>query len=105
MLARGDAVTLHVGGPRGIWDHAAGILLAEESGYCISNAAGGAFFPSGWAETKSMIALLDMRVAKHMLRWHLYLMVRSRQFLQHSDFTADVSFFKHIVWNVVALDA
>ncbi len=64
VLARGDAGTLRVGGPPGIWDHAAGILLAEESGYCVTNAAGGAF-PSGWTETKSMIALLGMLVAKH----------------------------------------
>jgi len=65
VLARGDAVTLHVGGPHGIWDHAAGILLAEESGYCVSNTAGGAFL-IGWTETRSVIALLGMLVAKHM---------------------------------------
>ena len=68
MLARGDAVNLHVGGPHGIWDHAAGTLLAEESGYCVSNEAGGAF-STGWRETQSRIALLGMLVAKHMLRW------------------------------------
>jgi len=65
VLARGDAVTLHVGGPCGIWDHAAGILLAEESGYCVSNTAGGAFL-IGWTETESTIALPGMRFAKHM---------------------------------------
>ncbi len=65
VLARGDAVTLHVGGPYGIWDHAAGILLAEESGYCVLNAAGGVF-SIGWTEIKSMIALLGMLIAKHM---------------------------------------
>ncbi len=96
VLARGDAVTLHVGGPRGIWDHAAGILLAEESGYCVSNAAGGAF-SIGWTETKSVIALLGVVVAERMLRWHLYLIVRSRQTLQYSDFTANVGFCKYIV--------
>ncbi len=43
VLARGDARMLHVGGPHSIWDHAAGILLAEQSGYYVTNAAGGAF--------------------------------------------------------------
>ena len=40
-LARGDAKVLLMGGQDNIWDHAAGMLIAQESGFKVTNGAGG----------------------------------------------------------------
>ena len=40
MLARGDAKVLLMGGQGHIWDHAAGMLIAQESGLMVTNGAG-----------------------------------------------------------------
>ena len=39
-LARGDAKVLLMGGQDNIWDHAAGMLIAQESGLKVTNGAG-----------------------------------------------------------------
>ena len=39
-LSRGDAKVLLMGGQDDIWDHAAGILIAQESGFLVMNGAG-----------------------------------------------------------------
>ena len=62
VLARGDAGMLHVGGPHGIWDHAAG---KREQLLCFKCSRWG-FCSGGWTETMSMTVLLGMLVAMHM---------------------------------------
>ena len=40
VLGRGDAKVLLMGGQDDIWDHAAGMLIAQESGLLVTNGAG-----------------------------------------------------------------
>ena len=40
VLARGDAKVLVMGGQDDIWDHAAGMLIAQEAGLLVTNGAG-----------------------------------------------------------------
>ena len=40
VVARGDAMQLLTGGTDAIWDHAAGVLIAQESGLLVTNGAG-----------------------------------------------------------------
>ena len=40
VLGRGDAKVLLTGGQDDIWDHAAGMLIAQESGLRVTNGAG-----------------------------------------------------------------
>ena len=40
VVARGDARKLFMGGTDAVWDHAAGVLIAQESGLLVTNGKG-----------------------------------------------------------------
>ncbi|KAL3153137.1 hypothetical protein ABBQ38_012155 [Trebouxia sp. C0009 RCD-2024] len=67
VLARGDAKMLLTGGQDDIWDHAAGMLIAQESGLLVTNGAG---VPC--LNVDMWYALADKYLYRSLKLWWLY---------------------------------